>query len=99
MQQARYSKIVEESALKSADKMPQFLLKSKSQGGFILLVVFKDESTAKVIYNLRDTLEKKGKTSPKVSTPKKTLIKLPRMRTSEGKIGIRKSRRDTTSKH
>ncbi|KAM3181920.1 hypothetical protein ACTXT7_013417 [Hymenolepis weldensis] len=97
IQQARYSKIVEESASKAADKMPQFLLKSKSKGGFILLVVFKDESTAKVIYNLRDSLEKRGKTSPKALTPKKAPIKLPRMRTSESKIGIRKSRRDTTS--
>nr|CDS26319.1 rho GTPase activating protein 23 [Hymenolepis microstoma] len=97
MQQARYSKIVEESASKAANKMPQFLIKSKSQGGFVVLVVFKDENMARGIYNLRDSLEKKGKAGPKTSTPKKTSLKLPRIRTSESKIGICKSRHDTTS--
>ncbi|VDO09594.1 unnamed protein product [Rodentolepis nana] len=97
MQQARYSKILEESASKAASKMPQFLLKSKSHGGFSVLVVFKDENMARSIHSLRDSLEKKRRAGPKMSTPKKTSLKIPRIRTSETKFSVCKSRHDTTS--
>lgn len=99
LNQTRFSKIMEEAASKAAGRKPQFLLKSRALGGFSVLVAFKDETTAGMIYNLRENMARRNKVGLKVPAPKMTQEPMiGRNRPSLSKIAVHKSRRDSLSK-